>query len=30
MLVMYLCASGIHVGHAFVCRGIHVSHVFVC
>jgi hypothetical protein len=30
MLVMYLCASSIHVGHLFVCRGIHFGHVFVC
>jgi hypothetical protein len=30
MLVMYLCARGIHVGHIFVCRGIHFDHVFVC
>jgi hypothetical protein len=41
MLVMYLCARGIHGGHVFVCsvsmlvmylcvRGIDVGNVFVC
>jgi hypothetical protein len=29
MLVMYLCARGIDVGHVFVFYGIDVSHVFV-
>jgi hypothetical protein len=30
MLVMYLFARYIHVGHVCVCRGIDVAHVFVC
>jgi hypothetical protein len=30
MLVVYLCARGINIGHAFLCLGIDVGHVFVC
>ena len=30
MLVVYLCAKGINIGHVFMCLGIDIGLVFVC